>query len=65
MRDYYSDPTLRSMTDFDVLLKQFDEKQLKTWMESLGYEADHLGDEHHDVYIKKPYNESRPVAPSL
>ena len=55
MKDYYSDPTLRSMTDFDVLLKQFDEKQLKTWMESLGYEADHLGDEHHDVYIKKPY----------
>ena len=55
MKDYYSEPTFRSMTDFDVLLKEFDEKGIQVWMESIGYEVEEQGDEHHDVYVKKPY----------
>ena len=55
MKNYYSEPTFRSMTDFDVLLKEFDEKKIQSWMESIGYVVEEQGDEHHDVYVKKPY----------
>ena len=54
MKNYYSESTFRSMTDFDVLLKEFDEKGLQVLMESIGYRVEEQGDEHHDVYIKKP-----------
>lgn len=55
MKDYYIEQTFRSMTDFDVLLKNFDEKNIQVFMESLGYFVEEQGDEHHDVYLKKPY----------
>lgn len=55
MKEYYFEPTFRSMTDFDVLLRDFDTKEVQSWMESMGYSAKRLGDDHHDVYVKKPY----------
>ena len=55
MKCYYAESTFRSMTDFDVLIKDFDEKKLQTLMENDGYEVEEQGDEHHDVYVKKPY----------
>lgn len=55
MKNYYPESTFRSMTDFDVLLKAFDVKEMQAWMENIGYEVEDKGDEHHDVYVKKPY----------
>lgn len=55
MKNYYEESTFRSMTDFDVLINNFDEKKLQCFMEEIGYEVEEQGDEHHDVYIKKPY----------
>lgn len=54
MKNYYPAAEMRSMTDFDVLLRDFKYEDLKKIMEGLGYEADLTDDEHHDVYIKKP-----------
>lgn len=55
MKDYYPESTFRSMTDFDVLIKDFDEKKIQVLMENIGYYVEEQGDEHHDVYVKKPY----------
>ena len=55
MKDYYPESTFRSMTDFDVLIREFDEKQIQALMENIVYCVEEQGDEHHDVYVKKPY----------
>lgn len=55
MRNYYPDPVMRSMCDFDVLLKDFDSRRLQTWMEGQGYFLEKPDDVFHDIYLKPPY----------
>ena len=56
LRKLYPNPLMRSMTDFDVLMRDMDRSIIKSWMESLGYEAeDEKETSHHDNYIKKPW----------
>lgn len=55
MRDYYPDPLMRSMTDFDVLIRDLDSLRMKDWMEARGYTPDHIEQPVQDCYWKKPY----------
>ena len=56
MRRYYPDPLMRSMGDFDVLIREMDSRRMKTWMEKRGYTMPAQTDQDvHDTYIKPPY----------
>lgn len=55
LRNLYPDPVLRSMADFDVLVKDYDSGVMQGWMEAQGYTADQVGAGHHDNFLKKPY----------
>ena len=55
MRQYYPDPLMRSMADFDVLLKEMDSQRMQKWMEARGYAPDHIEQSVHDTYRKPPY----------
>ena len=52
MRNYYPDPLMRSMADFDVLLKEMDSQRMQKWMEARGYAPDHIEQSVHDTYRK-------------
>ena len=55
MRQYDPDPLMRSMADFDVLLKEMDSQRMQKWMEARGYAPDHIEQSVHDTYRKPPY----------
>ena len=56
LRKLYPSPLMRSMTDFDVLLRHMDRDAIRPWMESLGYTPEEEKEiSHHDNYIKKPW----------
>lgn len=55
MRDYYSDPLMRSMGDFDVLIRDMDSRKMQKWMEAHGYTPEHTEQEVEDIYMKPPY----------
>ena len=55
MRDYYPDPLMRSMSDFDVLIRDMDSRKMQKWMEAHGYSSDRIEQTTHDVYKKPPY----------
>ena len=55
MRQYYPDPLLRSMADFDVLIRDMDSCKMQAWMEVRGYRPEHTEQEVHDTYRKPPY----------
>ena len=55
MRQYYPDPLLRSMADFDVLIREMDSRRMQKWMEARGYAPDHIEQSVHDTYRKPPY----------
>lgn len=56
LRKLYPSPIMRSMTDFDVLLREMDRGQIRPWMEAMGFVAeDEKEISHHDNYVKKPW----------
>lgn len=55
MRNYYPEPLMRSMTDFDVLIRELDSLRIRDWMEARGYTPDHIEQPVQDCYWKKPY----------
>ena len=55
MRDYYPDPLMRSMSDFDVLIREMDSRKMQKWMEAHGYTPEHTEQEVEDIYMKPPY----------
>ena len=55
MRDCYPDPLMRSMCDFDVLIRDMDSARMRAWMEARGYRVDLYQDDFHDTYWKQPY----------
>ena len=55
MRNYYPDPLMRSMSDFDVLIRDMDSCKMQAWMEVRGYRPEHTEQEVHDTYRKPPY----------
>lgn len=56
LRKLYPAPIMRSMTDFDVLLRSMDRSMIRPWMESMGYVAEEEKEiSHHDNYMKKPW----------
>ena len=55
MRDCYPDPLMRSMCDFDVLIRDMDSPRMRAWMEARGYTVDLYEDAFHDTYKKAPY----------
>ena len=42
IRNDYPDPLMRSMTDFDVLIRDLNSRRMKDWMEARGYKPDHI-----------------------
>lgn len=54
MRDYYPEPLMRSMGDFDVLVRETDTGKLRRWMEQKGYQPVAIGNKVHDEYRKPP-----------
>ena len=42
MRDCYPDPLMRSMCDFDVLIRDMDSARMRAWMEARGYRGERL-----------------------
>lgn len=55
LRNCYPDSTLRSMADFDVLVKDYDCVRMTKWMDERGYTPGHLDEGFHDNFLKKPY----------
>lgn len=55
IRNDYPDPLMRSMTDFDVLIRDLNSRRMKDWMEARGYKPDHIEQPVQDCYWKKPY----------
>ena len=55
MRRFYPDPLMRSMSDFDLLIRDMDSRQMESWMKKQGYTPEHVDQETHDVYYKPPY----------
>jgi len=55
MREFYPDITMRSMTDFDILIHSYNPDKMNKIMTGIGYEVKLPANEHHDVYVKKPY----------
>ena len=55
MRDCYPDPLMRSMCDFDALIRDMDSARMRAWMEARGYRVDLYQDDFHDTYWKQPY----------
>ncbi len=57
MQHYYPKIGMREMADTDILFDANFREQIKTYMESIGYEAKSVGNGNHDVYMKLPvYN---------
>lgn len=55
LRQLYPDATMRAMSDFDVLLREYDSAVLSSWMKELGYQEAHIDEgSYHDVYTKPP-----------
>lgn len=54
LRDCYPQPLMRSMGDFDVLVRDTDCRRMQTWMESKGYTTVEAGQTFHDEYCKAP-----------
>ncbi len=56
LRQLYPAPIMRSMTDFDVLLRQLDRDTINPWMESLGYKVKEEEEiDYHDSFSKEPW----------
>lgn len=57
LRQLYPNPMMRSMSDFDVLIRNMDNPPIRPWMESMGFvfEEDDDISPHHDNYVKKPW----------
>lgn len=56
LRQLYPNPMMRSMTDLDVLIRDMDRQDVRTWMEGLGYIAEETHAlSHHDNYEKRPW----------
>lgn len=56
LRQLYPAPIMRSMTDFDVLLRKMDRNTIRPWMESMGFVAEEEKEiSHHDNYMKRPW----------
>lgn len=55
IRNYYPDPLMRSMTDFDVLFQEKDRDELQAWMEARGYRRVKRVGRYDDEYEKPPY----------
>ena len=55
MRRFYPDPLMRSMSDFDLLIRDMDSRQMESWMKKQGYTPERVDQETHDVYYKPPY----------
>lgn len=54
MREYYPEPQMRSMGDFDVLIRKLDSDAMRKWMEQRGYKAVKIYRAFHDEYSKPP-----------
>lgn len=54
MREYYPEPQMRSMGDFDVLIRKLDSGAMRKWMEQRGYKAVKIYQAFHDEYSKPP-----------
>ncbi len=56
LRKLYPTPIMRSMTDFDVLLREMDRTTIRPWMEAMGYTPEEEKEiSHHDNYVKHPW----------
>lgn len=51
LRELYPEPYLRTMCDYDVLVREEDFKNARTVLEAQGFKY-LKGDEHHDVFVK-------------
>ena len=53
----YPRPEMRGMSDVDLLIDRDKRETAKEAMEHLGYEVEHFGNSHHDVFVRAPiYN---------
>ncbi len=55
IKNFYPDPTMRTMSDLDILLSENDRKKAKEIMLSAGYEITLDNVTHEDVFIKPPF----------
>lgn len=55
MRNYYPNPLMRSMSDFDLLIQDLDGIQMQEWMKSHGYIPVRVRQSFHEQYKKPPY----------
>ena len=55
IRNYYPDPLMRSMTDFDVLLREVEHDKMLAWMKTRGYNRVKMVRQYDDEYEKPPY----------
>ena len=55
MRELYADPLSRSMTDLDVLIRDYRYPQICKVLEPLGYQGRGHSSWKHDSFVKQPY----------
>ena len=51
---YYTDPSLRTMADLDILIQEKDLNKAGEVLKEIGYSVEQIGG-NHDVYYKKPF----------
>lgn len=54
LKDLYPENGMREMADNDVLYDSTKQEKVKELMLNMGYTAESVGKEHHDVYMKPP-----------
>lgn len=55
IKEYYPKPTMREMSDNDILFDSSRAEDLKHIMESLGFLCEDFKNSHHDEYTKRPH----------
>lgn len=55
LRRFYADPLNRSMTDLDVLVRDYEHRRMLRLMQNLGYEGESRSAWKHENYRKPPY----------
>ena len=55
IKNYYPKQEMREMSDVDILFDATRAEDVKRIMENMGFSAISFDEEHHDIYIKKPF----------
>jgi len=55
IKELYPTQDMRTMADLDILMDSSKKKQVEGAFREMGYTLDHIDEEGHDVYFKKPF----------